>query len=115
MAEPKTKAPKNPELMNQAEIDAAAEIAAKNDSVMGKILTNSVTPPSIGDLVEGPVIAVDKKGVFIDLAPYGTGIIFGREYINARDIIRKVNIGDKIAAKVVDLNNADGYVELSLK
>jgi small subunit ribosomal protein S1 len=26
-----------------------------------------------------------------------------------------VNIGDNIAAKVVDMNNADGYVELSLK
>ncbi|MEN9649644.1 MAG: hypothetical protein RL094_611 [Candidatus Parcubacteria bacterium] len=115
MAETTKRVSKKSELANQAEIEAAAAIAAKNDSVMGKFLTDSVTPPSVGDLVEGPVIAVDKKGVFIDLAPYGTGIIYGREYINARDIIRKVNIGDKIAAKVIDLNNADGYVELSLK
>jgi small subunit ribosomal protein S1 len=91
------------------------ELAPKNESYMGKLLISSVTPPSIGDLVEGPVIAIDKKGVFIDLKPYGTGIIFGREYVNARDIIRKVNIGDNIAAKVVDMNNVDGYIELSLK
>ncbi len=91
------------------------ELAPKNESYMGKLLTNSVNPPSIGDLVEGPVIAIDKKGVFIDLKPYGTGIIFGREYVNARDIIRKVNIGDNIAAKVVDMSNVDGYIELSLK
>lgn len=91
------------------------ELAPKNETYMGKLLVNTVTPPSIGDLVEGPVIAIDKKGVFIDLKPYGTGIIYGREYVNARDIIRKVNIGDNIAAKVVDMSNIDGYIELSLK
>ncbi len=90
-------------------------LAPKNDSYMGRLLADSANPPSIGDLVEGPVIAIDKKGVFVDLKPYGTGIIYGREYVNARDIIRKVNIGDNIAAKVVDMNNVDGYVELSLK
>lgn len=90
-------------------------LAPKNDSYMGKLMIDSANPPSVGDLVEGPVIAIDKKGVFIDLKPYGTGIIFGREYINARDIIRKVNVGDNIAAKVVEMSNEDGYIELSLK
>lgn len=89
--------------------------APVNPTYMGKLLVDTANPPSVGDLVEGPVIAIDKKGVFIDLKPYGTGIIFGREYINARDIIRKVNVGDNIAAKVVEISNADGYVELSLK
>ncbi len=108
--------------MTEAEHAAAKEVAAKNkkevlvdDSMMGQLLANTENPPSVGDLVEGPVIAIDKKGVFVDLQPYGTGIIYGREYIAARDIIRKVNIGDKIAAKVVDIANEDGYIELSLK
>ncbi|MFM2383689.1 MAG: hypothetical protein RIQ72_261 [Candidatus Parcubacteria bacterium] len=101
-------------VLTQTEEEAAAEIASKN-SVMAALLADSANPPSIGDIVEGPVIAIDKKGVFVDLKPYGTGIIYGREYIAARDIIRKVNIGDSIAAKVVDVGNADGYVELSLK
>jgi small subunit ribosomal protein S1 len=74
-----------------------------------------MTPPGIGDLVEGPVIALDKGKVYIDLFPYGTGIIYGREFIAVRDILRKVAIGDSIAAKVVDLSNSEGYVELSLK
>jgi small subunit ribosomal protein S1 len=87
----------------------------KKETLMSKILIDSVTPPGIGDIVEGPVIAIDKSGVFIDLHPYGTGIIFGREYIAARDIIKKVNIGDKVAAKVVFLENEEGYIELSLK
>ncbi len=79
------------------------------------ILAESVTPPGVGDLVEGPVIALDKGKVYIDLFPYGTGIIFGREFIAVRDILRKVAIGDSIAAKIVELSNEDGYIELSLK
>ncbi|MCF7865208.1 MAG: S1 RNA-binding domain-containing protein [Candidatus Pacebacteria bacterium] len=106
----KTKDAAIPEVSNDE-----LELAPKNDSYMGKLLIDTANPPSVGDLVEGSVIAIDKKGVFIDLKPYGTGIIFGREYVNARDIIRKVNVGDSIAAKVVDMNNEDGYVELSLK
>ncbi|MBP6974777.1 MAG: S1 RNA-binding domain-containing protein [Candidatus Pacebacteria bacterium] len=106
----KTKDAAIPEISNEE-----LELAPKNDSYMGKLLVDTITPPTIGDLVEGSVIAIDKKGVFIDLKPYGTGIIFGREYVNARDIIRKVNVGDSIAAKVVDMNNEDGYIELSLK
>lgn len=97
----------------------AAEIAAENkkrdNSIMGRFLAESVTPPGEGDIVEGPVIEVIKDRVYIDLAPYGTGIIYGREFINARDIIKKVNIGDNIAAKVVSVENEDGYIELSLK
>jgi small subunit ribosomal protein S1 len=65
--------------------------------------------------VEGDVIGVEKSCVYINLNPYGTGIIFGKEFINARDIIKKINIGDKVAAKVVDAGNRDGYIELSLK
>jgi small subunit ribosomal protein S1 len=72
-------------------------------------------PPMIGDLVEGPVIALDKASVYIDLAPFGTGIIYGREFIVARDVIKKINIGDTVAAKIVDNSHKEGYYELSLK
>ncbi|HRY30988.1 MAG TPA: S1 RNA-binding domain-containing protein [Candidatus Paceibacterota bacterium] len=72
-------------------------------------------PPQVGGLVEGPVIAVAKAAVYIDLRPFGTGIIMGREYIIARDLIRKIRIGDMITAKVADTLNPDGYIELSLK
>lgn len=83
--------------------------------LMDKIISESVSLPNVADIVEGPVIGIEKGAVYIDLTPYGTGIIYGREFINARDIIKKINIGDNIAAKVVDVNNEDGYIELSLK
>jgi small subunit ribosomal protein S1 len=99
------------------EAKSAEEVAKLNKaaSIMTKFVNDSVTPPSVGDLVEGPVISIEKSSIFIDLAPYGTGIIYGREFIAARDIIKKIGIGDNVGAKVVDTNNADGYIELSLK
>lgn len=91
------------------------EAKAKKDSLMSKYFNESINPPQSGDLVEGKVIGIEKSGVYVDLGPVGTGIIYGKEYLSARDIIKKVNIGDTIAAKVVDTDNAKGYIELSLK
>jgi len=84
-------------------------------SSMAPLMAGMKLPPQIGDLVEGPVIALDKSAVYIDLAPFGTGIIYGREYIIARDVIKKINIGDVVAAKIVDNAHKEGYIELSLK
>ena len=53
--------------------------------------------------------------VYVDLPPFGTGIIFGREYLNAKDIIKKINLGDSVTTKIIDTEGEDGYVELSLK
>jgi small subunit ribosomal protein S1 len=72
-------------------------------------------PPSIDDLIEGSVISIDKGAIYIDLPPFGTGIIFGREFQNARDIIKKINVGDIVAGKVVGIGGKDGYIEVSLK
>ena len=85
------------------------------DHVMAKYMLEIGKPPEPGEIVESPVIKVDKKSVFVDMAPFGIGIIYGREYMNARDLIKHMNVGDKITAKVVDTENEDGYIELSLK
>ena len=88
---------------------------SRKDSVMARLVAESPAPPAEGELVEGPVIATHKSSVFIDLHPFGTGIIYGREFLNASDILRKVNLGDTIAAKVVHPEGREGYIELSLK
>ncbi len=67
------------------------------------------------DIVEGVVVAIEKAALYVDLGASGTGIIFGIEFMNARDVIKRINIGDAISAKIVLRENADGYVELSLK
>lgn len=71
--------------------------------------------PKAGELLEGTVLSIDAKALYIDLPPFGTGIIFGREFIIARDIIKKLHRGDAVSAKVVSVDNEEGYIELSLK
>lgn len=84
-------------------------------TLMDELIAKSPNPPGIGDIVEGTVVAVDPTAIYISLPPFGTGIIYGREYQNARDVIKKVNIGDVISAKVVDTAHKESYIELSLK
>ncbi len=87
----------------------------KSDKLMNSFLTQTKQPPVEGDIIEGTVIALHKASVLVDIAPFGTGIIYGREYTNARDIIKNIAKGDEVTATVVDTKNPDGYFELSLK
>jgi small subunit ribosomal protein S1 len=82
---------------------------------MEHLLAEIPSPPAEGDLVEGTIDAIDRGKVYVDLPPFGTGLIYGREYLNAADVLRKANIGDTITAKVVDPAGREGYIELSLK
>ncbi|PIR47018.1 MAG: 30S ribosomal protein S1 [Candidatus Vogelbacteria bacterium CG10_big_fil_rev_8_21_14_0_10_45_14] len=105
--------------MNKTNEEAVENVLEESVSrplvAMDKITKQSGKKPEDGEIVEGIVIGEEKLALYIDLAPFGTGIIYGREYITARDVIRKVNPGDTISAKVVMAENEDGYVELSLK
>ncbi|MDD9867720.1 MAG: S1 RNA-binding domain-containing protein [Candidatus Campbellbacteria bacterium] len=84
-------------------------------SLMGSYFKQTKNIYSIGDIAEGEVIAIGRSEIYLDLTPYGTGIIYGREFLAAKDVLRKVQIGDKISAQVISSKNADGYIELSLK
>lgn len=105
------------------DVEEIKKLASKKDnktseedlSVMGTLVRQISGLPELGDLVEGPVISIEKSSVYVDLAPFGTGIIYGREFLAARDLIKKISIGDTVAAKVVEKENEDGYVELSLQ
>jgi small subunit ribosomal protein S1 len=70
---------------------------------------------SVGSTIEGKVVARDRSSLFIDLGIHGTGIIYGREFYIVKDIIKSLNIGDKVHAKIVEVENDQGYRELSLK
>ncbi|OGZ42017.1 MAG: hypothetical protein A3C80_02525 [Candidatus Ryanbacteria bacterium RIFCSPHIGHO2_02_FULL_45_43] len=74
---------------------------------------SSVTLPKEGDIVEGKVMKVDGSRVFVDLV-FGTGIVFGREYRLGKHLLRKVKEGDALSAKVVEVENEGGYLELSV-
>lgn len=84
-------------------------------SVMAAFAEQAQMPPKEGDIIEGTVLSLDRARLYIDLPPFGTGVIYGREYMNAREVIKRVNIGDVVAAKIIATDTKDGYIELSLK
>jgi small subunit ribosomal protein S1 len=106
----------------QNEDNVSAEERAALDSFktrhpMELLLKSSslVAPPKAGDIVDGTVMNKDGTWLYIDLGSHGTGVVYGKEYYAAQEIIKNLNAGDAISAKVVESDNEDGYVELSLK
>ena len=79
------------------------------------LVLQEIKPVKEGDIIEGVVLAETNTAVYVDLGPNRTGIIYGIEYINARDLIKKMNIGDTVSAKVVEVENKNGYIDLSLR
>jgi small subunit ribosomal protein S1 len=66
------------------------------------------------DAVEGKIIGTGRSRVFIDLSPFGTGIIFGKEFLKSKNALKNLKIGDLVSAKISEMENEDGYIELSL-
>lgn len=71
--------------------------------------------PKVNDNVEGIVIANEKNTLYVDLGILGTGIIFGKEYLVIKDLIKNIQPGVKITSKILELEGEKGYLELSLK
>ena len=67
-----------------------------------------------GDLVETRILTKAPKAVYFDLNKFGTGIVYGNELMNSRDILKNLAEGETISAKVISSDNEEGFIELSL-
>ena len=93
-----------------------AFVGAEQSAAMKSLVAdNTIKAIEVGELVEGTVLVIDGMSMYVDLPPYGTGVIFGREFIAARDMIKNISVGDTIKGKIVERENENGYIELSLK
>lgn len=88
--------------------------AAKALSDMAKEELNSLRMLRQGDIVKGRVIEKGVRLMTVDLGVYGVGAVYRGEMQNAREIVRGLKPGDEVSAKVVSVDNEDGYTELSL-
>ncbi len=75
---------------------------------------NPVKIPQIGDVLEGIVIDITSNSLLLDLGALGTGIVLGKE-IKDGLAVGKVKKGDKVGATLIDLENEEGYIELSIR
>lgn len=71
--------------------------------------------PEVNTSMEGAILEKKEKSLFIDLSPYGTGVIRGSHYLEAKDYIKNLQMQDKVTVKILDWNNEEGLIELSLK
>lgn len=86
-------------------------------SVMEELLkaNGQVSPPSPGSLVEGTVVSVTKNKALVDLGGSATGVITGFEAHDSAGTFKNLQIGDKVSAYVLEEENEDGLVVLSLR
>ena len=71
--------------------------------------------PKKGKMVEGTIVKIGRACIYVDLSPMGTGVILGKEYFLAKRALGSLKVGDHITAKIVEVDNEDGNIELSLQ
>jgi small subunit ribosomal protein S1 len=87
-----------------------------HDQDMETLIENQmISIPSVGDVLEGIVIEKTSNSILLDLGPLGTGIVFGTELKDGMGITNKLKPGDTIKATLIEIENEDGYFELSIR
>jgi small subunit ribosomal protein S1 len=71
-------------------------------------------PLQPGKIIKGKVLAKGKRELLVDISPWGTGKVYGGEFLKAKEKLKSIKEGDEIWAKIVDVDNEDNFVELSL-
>lgn len=68
-----------------------------------------------GDLVEGIVVSVTHSEVLLDVGAKTEGMVSGSELFDSEDGHKRYKVGDTVLAKVVQAENMQGYIVLSLR
>ena len=94
-------------ILSRREVVEAATVAARAE-VFGKL--------AVGDVVTGKVARITSFGAFIDLGGVD-GLVHLTELSHERNVSPKsvVTVGEEIEVKILDLNEEEGRVSLSLK
>jgi small subunit ribosomal protein S1 len=71
--------------------------------------------PLPGELVDGKVIAIYKNKILVDIGGIATGIISGKEAKDSTDTLKKLKAGDNLSAYVIEDEDKEGYIVLSLR
>ena len=98
--------------MTEEKNNTSTVVSAMADLLKDK---SAVNMPKVGDLVEGKVISMSKNEVYLDLDGLTTGIVRGREIYDESDDSSSLKIDDTANATVIDLENENGYMELSFR
>jgi small subunit ribosomal protein S1 len=94
-----------------------AKTDAKTKSEFQKLLLQEefTKIPKPGDIVKGKVIFISPKEIDLDLEGFKIGVIRGYELSDINSLYPNLKIGDEIEATVLETENENGEVELSLR
>lgn len=79
-----------------------------------KIETSAFGVLKVGDIVEGTLLEKGARRLLVDLGRHGVGVVYRGELMGARSAIKDLAPGAALHAKVVEVDNEEGYVELSI-
>jgi len=71
--------------------------------------------PKAGTILQGQIISISKNNVIVDLDSAGIGIVYPGEFYDNPERMRALKPGGTVSTMLVELENEDGYRELSLK
>src|SRR3989344_7832353 len=71
--------------------------------------------PKIGQILQGEIINVSKSNAVIDLGPVGIGIVYPGQFYDNPERMKALKKGDRVSVMLLELENDEGYRELSLK
>lgn len=83
------------------------EVLAKHDDL--------AHVPEKGEVLNGTILEKTSNALYIDIGRVGVGVIYGKELFDDLDTFKRSKIGDTVQATVQELDNEDGYIELSLR
>lgn len=88
-----------------------------SDLSFEQMLEESLKTIRTGEVVEGTVIGVKEDEIILNIGYKADGIINRNEYTNTAnvDLTTVVSVGDTMQAKVLKVNDGDGYVMLTYK
>lgn len=74
-----------------------------------------LNPPRPGEVVKGKVLEKTKEGVLLDLEGYKIGLVKKEDLNLCGKSLSKIKKGEEIFVKIIDLDNKNNIVEVSLK
>ncbi len=67
-----------------------------------------------GALIEGEIVKKGNNLLLLDLGVFGVGRIYGIEYLKYKKLLDQKKVGEKIFAKILDIDDEDDFVDLTL-
>ncbi len=84
---------------------------------MKELLQEKNTPlalPKVGDVMPGTVIEKARNRIYLDLSGFRTAVLYKTEIEASNNNFQDIKKGDGLMVKIIELENKDGYVEVSL-